>query len=510
MNDPCGVFRDESGTWHLYYQYNPTGIVFGNQHWGHATSKDLYHWSNQPVALIPPGKNLALYSGSAVVDKNNTSGLFPNQTNGVVAIYTLSETLADGSAGPQTQALAYSRDGGFNFTHYEHNPIIDINSQHFRDPKVMYYQDHWVILIAYSREFTVGIFTSTNLINWTHASNFSHHGFEGFQWECPNLVRMGHYNDEGQKQGDAWVMFLSIHPGAPFGGTITQYYPGNFNGTHFEAADSIARVVDSGKDYYAMQFFNGVPSNEDPVSIAWASNWLYAQNVPTNQENWQGTMTLPRQHFVTKTTDIGWKLVSKPYNLQHVMGETVSFQQNLNNRILAIDFSNVDSNAVYWEVNVTGVPERDKISTPMSLNFTFLNPNTAEYVRAGYHFGGHLSRDFAGDTPFFLDRGGARGFDSVFFTDKFSITSTHNKNEWSVSGVLDRSIIEVFLNGGIDSATITYFTLEPLTVMLLSTPDMPQFMRVSMRLVGLKSSWESSTSPGGPVHGSQSEITLGH
>ena len=87
MNDPNGLFRDDSDTWHLYYQYNPTGVVAGNQHWGHATSKDLYHWVNQPIALYPPRKDVFVFSGSAVVDRNNTSGFFPNQTNGVVAIY---------------------------------------------------------------------------------------------------------------------------------------------------------------------------------------------------------------------------------------------------------------------------------------------------------------------------------------------------------------------------------------------------------------------------------------
>lgn len=87
MNDPNGMFRDANGTWHLYYQYNPTKNVAGNQHWGHATSDDLYHWVNQPIALFPPKKNQYVFSGSAVVDTNNTSGFFPNQNNGVVAVY---------------------------------------------------------------------------------------------------------------------------------------------------------------------------------------------------------------------------------------------------------------------------------------------------------------------------------------------------------------------------------------------------------------------------------------
>lgn len=87
LNDPNGLFRDDDGTWHLYYQYNPTELVAGNQHWGHATSRDLYHWVNQPIALFPPRHDVLVFSGSCVVDRNNTSGFFPDQDNGVVAIY---------------------------------------------------------------------------------------------------------------------------------------------------------------------------------------------------------------------------------------------------------------------------------------------------------------------------------------------------------------------------------------------------------------------------------------
>jgi beta-fructofuranosidase len=93
MNDPNGMFRDSNGTWHLYYQYNPTDYVAGNQHWGHATSEDLYHWENQPIALFPPEEHVFVWSGSAVVDPDNTSGFFPDQDDGVVAIYVRATTL---------------------------------------------------------------------------------------------------------------------------------------------------------------------------------------------------------------------------------------------------------------------------------------------------------------------------------------------------------------------------------------------------------------------------------
>ncbi|KFG78865.1 beta-fructofuranosidase [Metarhizium anisopliae] len=496
MNDPNGMFRDHNGTWHLYYQYNPTKSVAGNQHWGHATSQDLYHWTNQPIALFPPKKNVYIFSGSAVIDKNNTSGFFGTQSNGVVAIYTLAEYLDDGSPGPQSQAIAYSYDSGFTFTPYDGNPVIPSNSSQFRDPKVVWYEDHWVMVVAYAQEFAIGIFTSPDLIEWTHASNFSNQGLLGLQWECPNLVRMPLYTEDGQRRDDMWTMLISINPGAPVGGSITEYYPGTFNGTHFEAVDSVARIADFGKDNYAGQFFFGVPDEEDPVSIAWASNWQYTQTVPTAQEGWRSAMSLPRRNYLTRIDRVGWKLISSPYDMQPIMGRNLAYNQSLVNGSLTVDFSDIASNAVYWEVNVTGLPKKG-VPEMATLNFTLLSPITAEYIRGGYYFGG--------DNPFYLDRGGAKGFDNVFFTDKLSTNSLFRNGSWSMKGVMDRSILELFLNDGVDSATATFFATQPLTFLIISTSSLPHGTRVSTRVNALKSTWQQMEDPGdGLVHGNMS------
>jgi beta-fructofuranosidase len=158
----------------LIYTDNPTATVAGNQHWGHATSTDLYHWENQKIAIFAT-EDSQIFSGSAVIDVNDTSGFFPNQTNGVVAIYTLNTQYE------QVQELAYSFDGGYTFEKYSGNPVLTSNSNQFRDPKVIRYGDHWVMVVAYSQEFVIGIFTSPDLKSWTHASNFSHHGLLGLQ-----------------------------------------------------------------------------------------------------------------------------------------------------------------------------------------------------------------------------------------------------------------------------------------------------------------------------------------
>lgn len=114
---------------------DPTDVVAGNQHWGHATSTDLYTWINQPIALWPTNEFTFIFTGSAVVDTNNTSGFFPDQDNGVVAIFTLAQVI-DGVGGLQAQGIAYSNDGGYSFNMYSGNPVLNINSTQFRDPKV--------------------------------------------------------------------------------------------------------------------------------------------------------------------------------------------------------------------------------------------------------------------------------------------------------------------------------------------------------------------------------------
>ncbi|KAG6177419.1 hypothetical protein E4U36_007312 [Claviceps purpurea] len=490
MNDPNGMFRDADGIWHYYYQYNPASTNPGNQHWGHATSPDLYHWTNQPPALFPKD-NLFILSGSAVVDVNNTSGFFPNQTNGVVAIYTVIE-IKNNVTGAQQQSMAYSHDGGYHFTPYECNPIIPSTSKEFRDPKIIWYEDHWVMAISYAADFAIGIYTSPNLIDWTHASNFTGIGTLGAQWETPNLLRMPYYNRRGEREEDMWLLLLGINPGAPKAGSGTQYFLGSFNGTHFTAVDHVARLLDFGKDNYAGQYFYQLSDDDEPVFMTWASNWQYAEVAPTDHEEWRSTTALPRRTYITKDA-VDWKLVSAPYDLSPVMGETL-LEESAVNETTTVDFCEIESNAVYWEVNVTGVP---KIGIPKTalLKFTFENPESGDYIRGGYYFGGY--------NDFFLDRGGAQGFDNVFFTDKFSINSYATDGEWSMSGVFDRSIVEVFLNGGIDSVTSIFFPKEPLTVMTIVLTDLPESMQVSVRVSALESSWTTMTGSDSLVWGNQ-------
>ncbi|PHH83550.1 hypothetical protein CDD82_7111 [Ophiocordyceps australis] len=483
MNDPNGLFRDANGTWHLYYQLDPTGLTAGNQHWGHATSLDLYHWVNQPIAIYPPAKDVYVFSGSVVVDPENTSGFFPDQDNGVVAIYTLAPYNPDGSPGPQVQAISISHDGGYTFTPYEGNPVIPGTSPHFRDPKVIRHEGKWVMAVAYPVDFAIGIFVSSNLIDWEPTSNFTDPGIKGAQWECPNLIPISYTDETGVILGDTWLMLVSINPGAPLGGSITYYVPGSFDGRRFKPLDSAARLSDFGKDNYAGQFFYGLSEYESPVSIAWASNWQYAQDVPTDKEGWRSAMSLPRQMHLVKTADNDWKLAAEPYDLTPVRGELLVQSSRLRNEFVSLNFEHLSSNAVYWEANLTDIP-REGLPPMAVFHVSFQSRDTAERLSFEYSLA---------DGIFSMDRGGLRGFKHAEFTNKFWYRSPARGGEWSMKGIIDRSVAEVFLNNGLDSATMTFYAQQPLTRMAIGSAHVSEEeVCVSASVTGLRSGWKGA------------------
>ena len=268
MNDPNGmVYKD--GEWHLFYQYNPYGSFWGNMHWGHAVSKDLVNWEHLGIALAPDDLG-AIFSGSAVVDKDNTAGF---GRDAIVAMYT-----SDGDN--QTQSIAYSLDNGRTFTKYAGNPVIMAeDTPDFRDPKVFW--DHqtrqWKVVLAAGQE--VQFYSSSNLKDWTYDSSFGlAYGNHNGVWECPDLIRLPF---EGK---DKWVLLLNINPGGPFGGSATQYFVGSYDGKTFKCDDlpTVTRWMDYGKDHYAAVTWSSAPDGRT-VAIAWMSNWQYANSVPTQQ-----------------------------------------------------------------------------------------------------------------------------------------------------------------------------------------------------------------------------------
>ena len=203
-------------------------------------------------------------------------------------------------------------------------------------------------------------------------SNFSHHGLLGLQYECPNLVELPAYSSSATTQTETvpkpdYMLYISINPGAPLGGSVGQYFPGTFNGTHFKAVDSVARIADFGKDNYASQFFSGLPASEPQVSFGWASNWQYCSDVPTGDtEGWRSQMSVPRYNYLKEAPTIGWVLVSEPYNIQSVFESELAFNNSLANSSILIDYSTLESGALYFEANITGLSTSDLSGTPRS------------------------------------------------------------------------------------------------------------------------------------------------
>jgi len=496
MNDPNGMFADADGVYHLYYQYNPTENVAGNQHWGHATSKDLFTWENQPIAIFPGSEDEGVFSGSSVIDSNNTSGMFPNQTNGVVAIYTIN------TPEMQTQDIAFSYDGGYSFEKYENNPVImpgGTNSNQFRDPKVIWYEptQSWVMVVAYPVDFEIGIFSSPNLIDWTPESNFSRYGLSGLQYECPNMVEVRVDNATDDQPSSLWAMTISINPGAPLGGSVTEYFLGSFNGTHFEPMDALTRLTDFAKDNYAGQFFYGIPADQDQVSMAWASNWQYTQVVPTAGEQlgdgFRSAMTVARGHYIKDLPRQGLTLVQHPLNVAAVIDSELASNASLGNGSVLVDYTGVESGALYFEANITGLSSSVLQGT---LNFTLLSSVSGESVSGGIIL--------PGDAVVWLDRGKTNGFENPLFTDKFSYGALFNPNgdgAFRLSGIIDRSIIELFVNGGEIAATSIFFPDSPLDTMVISANGLNEAAQVSVGVWSLKSPWLEQANANGTVVG---------
>jgi len=269
MNDPNGMFYKD-GVWHLCFQYNPYGSQWENMTWGHSVSTDLVNWTQMPSVLEGDALG-AIFSGSSVVDKNNTAGF---GKDAVVAFYT--------TAGhSQTQSMAYSTDGGKTFTKYEMNPVITSTARDFRDPHVFWNDEagFWNMILAAGQEMQ--IYSSANLKDWKYESSFGHeYGNHGGVWECPDLMKMKVRGTDKEK----WMLICNINPGGPFGGSATQYFIGQFDGHKFTCEDEPGETkwMDYGKDHYATVTFDNAPDGRR-VAIAWMSNWQYANQVPTMQ-----------------------------------------------------------------------------------------------------------------------------------------------------------------------------------------------------------------------------------
>lgn len=283
LNDPNGLIFHDS-LWHLYYQTNPHGLTWGNMSWGHATSPDLATWTEHPTAISFDDTE-AVFSGSMVCDTADTAGF---GAGALVAIYT-SHREDPATGAHQSQALAWSTDGGHTFHKFAGNPVLDRDSSDFRDPKVFRHGDRWVMVAVEAVENVVVLYGSGNLRDWELLSEFRSPDAAAPTWECPDLFPL--VDEAGQT---CWVMVLSVNPGAPHGGSGTRFFLGDFDGRVFTPAAGKGQGgwLDHGRDYYAAVSFTDAPGGRR-VMIGWMNNWEYARELPA--EPWAMQLSWPRE-----------------------------------------------------------------------------------------------------------------------------------------------------------------------------------------------------------------------
>lgn len=468
MNDPNGlVYHD--GVYHLFYQYYPHANVWGPMHWGHAISTDMVHWQHKPIALFPDEKGL-IFSGSAVVDKNNTSGFGENGQIPLVAIYTYHNMQGEKEGGNtfQTQGIAYSLDNGDTWTKYEGNPVLGNNGiRDLRDPKVFWHEETQSWIMALVAGDYAKFYRSKNLKEWENISDFGiGQGAKGGVWECPDLFKLKVEGSEEEK----WVLIISIGNGAPNGGSGTQYFVGDFDGTTFTSDQMDYKWLDWGTDNYAGVTYNNIPNGER-IFIGWMSNWQYALKTPAS--TWRSAMTLPRKLFLKK---INGDYVLHNYPLPSVddlMGtserETVS---------IGIDETYQTSNSGLGESNISfSMPNKDfklTFSNEVGEKTALILDSTSSLLM--------LDRTESGATDFNYDFGNKLHYAAMKDIDE----------ELEFSIYLDWSSIEVFVNGGQYAMTDQLFPSEPYTKLSIENFSSDELQIKDLKISSMRSVWESN------------------
>lgn len=441
------VFYD--GEYHLFFQHNPDTTIWGPMHWGHAVSKDLIHWEQLPIALYPDSLGW-IFSGSAVIDWENTSGLGENGVPPMVAIFTYHnrELENTGTDRFQYQGIAYSLDKGRSWTKYENNPVLpNPGIRDFRDPKVMWHpeSEKWIMTLAVLDH--INFYSSPNLIDWTLESEFGEGiGAHGGVWECPDLFPLQVEGTDETK----WVLLVSINPGGPNGGSATQYFVGDFDGHVFEPHGEKTKWMDYGKDNYAGVTWSDIPDEDGRrILLGWMNNWQYANEVPTSI--WRGAFTLPRTLKLTEIYN-DYLLVSSPVKeidklktgTKNISGSTVSGMLEINN----------------------------KLQFPMEINLNFKTENNTS-MNFGERFGIILSNEKNESLKigydnlnklFFIDRSNS-GWDSP----NKEFAGTHfapyvvNAPSLSFKLIIDKSSVELFAFDGLVVMTEQFFSTEEFT-----------------------------------------------
>jgi fructan beta-fructosidase len=463
VNDPNGMVYYK-GIYHLFFQYYPDSTVWGPMHWGHATSKDLIHWQQQPIALYPDSLGY-IFSGSAVVDIHNTSGLGKNGQIPLIAIFTSHDPIGQKQHTNtyENESMAYSIDGGKTWTKYPGNPVLkNPGITDFRDPKVMWYEPKkkWVMTLATKDRVT--FFSSPDLKNWKKESDFGKEfGAHGGVWECPDLFSL---DDNGKK---IWVLLVNLNPGGPNKGSATQYFIGSFDGNTFKPFSTETKWLDYGPDEYAGITWSNTGNRK--IFIGWMSNWMYANQVPTVK--WRNAMTIPRELHI--------KHVAKD---MYVASEPVSELSKIQSgEITSENFT------VTKTVDLSSLTKKD-VTLPCHINLDLqgvhsfsliLINNAGESLIIGYDK--KMNR-------YFIDRtlSGKTDFHNEFAAKHTAPRISGNK-DISLSILLDESSAELFADDGLSVMTEIFFPGKSYNHIQIETDENVLFKK--MQYASLKSIW---------------------
>ncbi|MEL6987590.1 MAG: glycoside hydrolase family 32 protein [Bacteroidota bacterium] len=463
MNDPNGMVFFQ-GEYHLFYQYYPDSTVWGPMHWGHAISKDLVHWQHLPIALYPDDHGL-IFSGSAVVDWNNTSGFGLNNQPPLVAMFSYHKMEGEkrGDIDFQTQGIAYSNDKGRTWKKYDQNPVIlNPGIKDFRDPKVIWHEasKHWIMVLAAGDH--VKIYNSPNLKDWKHVSDFGHNvGSHDGVWECPDLFPL-----QGPDK-EYWVLLQSMNPGNPNGGSGIQYFIGDFDGKNFMLDDRFKLLLekqhsvwlDAGPDNYAGVTWSDIPIEDGRrIFLGWMSNWDYAQVVPTDK--WRSVMTIPSELTIEMIHGTPRIVVYPVEELDELIGNNLS--QINKNEIYPLPNGLAQMN-IFFEKPSSG-----------KSGFKLFN-NLGEYIE--FYFN-------AEDNHFYFDRtkSGKDDF-SNNFAKVHTVERLKRNREIILQVFIDHSSIEIFIDDGVQLFSEIYFPRE--------NYNQIQFFETGQKKASVKGSLES-------------------
>lgn len=420
INDPNGLVYRE-GMYHLFAQYYPEPH-WGPMHWYHAVSTDLIHWQHLPIALAPDELGY-IFSGSAVYDQENSSGFGKDGQAPVVAMYTSHKMRgSDDEHDQEQQSIAYSLDG-VSFTKFEGNPVIPNHTlPDFRDPKIFHnpVRDCWGMVLAAGNH--VEFYASRDLKSWEKTGEFGPEGnYSEGVWECPDLFPLTVNGKE------LWVLLVSMGPNEPNHGARTQYFTGSFDGDRFccDVRFHQPEFVDAGFDNYAGVTYSGTPER---LFVGWALNNVYASDTPTGKYCCQ--MTLPRTVTLRDTPKGGPRLAWAPRD-EAAFGTASPCEGTLPGEVFKLTVTGSGAGTV-------------TLSNSMGQAFRF---GVDQENRA------------------FIDRreGGVKDFSPSFARDWYGVIGAPRfyEGDWELQFIFDRSISELYIDGGTRVFTAAVYPDEP-------------------------------------------------